>query len=250
MSGRFLAAPSVLALIVIVLFACALLINPGASASPQELTVKSQTQGYEVLKADFVDNQVRIRLQNNHKKTITAFAIRISGTATIREDFAYSEVHFGIEPGETFETSYPVSPSPEVPTIHLLAVLLKDGTDDGNSKVARQIKDQRLGQKLQILRTLRILEREGQSQKDLKTTKNDIFAALNTSESETLVSLSELSPISPSDNRLSDELKAGLEWGREKMLRKFDVLEKLPTENQEQAFTDLKDRARKLFSRL
>lgn len=224
--------------------------NPGASASPQELTVKSQTQGYEVLKADFADNRVRIRLQNNHKKTITAFAIRISGTATIREDFAYSEVHFGIEPGETFETSYPVSPSSEVPTIHLLAVLLKDGSDDGNSKVAQQIKDQRLGQKLQILRTLRILEREGQSRKDLKTTKTDIFAALNTSESETLVSLNELSPISPSDNRLSDELKAGLEWGREKMLRRFDVLEKLPTENHEQGLTDLKDRARKLFSKL
>ena len=135
------------------------------------------------------------------------------------------------------------------PTIHLLAVLLKDGTDDGNSKVAQQIKDQRLGQKLQILRTLRILEREGQSQKDLKTTKSDIFAALNTSESETLVSLSELLP-TRSDNRLSDELKAGLEWGREKMLQRFDVVENLPTENQEQGFKDLKDRARKLFSKL
>src|SRR5256885_7074399 len=184
MSRRYLAVLSVLALIA--LLACALLFNPMASASPQELTVKSQTKGYEVLKAYLVDNEVRISLQNNHKKTITAFAIRVSGTATIREDFAYSEVHFGIEPGETFETSYPVSPSSEVPTIHLLAVLLKDGTDDGNSKVAQQMKDQRLGQKIQILRTLRILEREGQSRKDLKTTKSDIVAALNSSVNCTL----------------------------------------------------------------
>ena len=248
MSRRYLAVVSVLALIA--LLACALLLNPRASASPQELTVKSQTKGYEVLKAYLVDNEVRVRLQNNHKETITAFAIRISGTATVREDFAYSEVHFGIQPGETFETSYPVSPSSELPTIHLLAVLLNDGTDDGNSTVARQIKDQRLGQKLQILRTLRILEREGQSRKDLKTTKSDLVAALNTSEPETLVSLGELSSISRSDNQLSDELKAGLQWGREKMLRKFDDLEKQPTQDREQGFTQLKDRARNLFSRL
>jgi len=248
MSRRFLAALSVLALIA--LLVCALLFNPRASASPQELKVKSQTKGYEILKADLVDNEVRIRLQNNHRTTITAFAIRISGTATVKEDFAYSEVHFGIEPGETFQTSYPVTPSPEVPTIHLLAVLLNDGTDDGNSKVVQQIKDQRLGQKIQILRTLRILEREGQSRKDLKTTKSDIVAALNTSESETLVSLRELSPISRNDNRLSDELKAGLQWEREKILRRFDDLEKLPAENREEGFIHLKDRARKLFSKL
>jgi hypothetical protein len=248
MSRRYLAVLSVLALIA--LLACALLFNGSASASPQELTVKSQTTGLEVLKAHLVDDEVRIRLQNNHKNTITAFAIRISGTATIREDFAYSEVHFGIEPGETFETSYPTTPSPEVPTVHLLAVLLNDGTEDGNSKVARQIKDQRLGQKIQILRTLRVLEREGQSGKDLKTTRSDIVAALNTSESETLVSLSELSPVSRSDDQLSDDLKAGLQWGREEMLRRFDELEKRATENREQGFTQLKDRARKLFSRL
>src|SRR5215213_1798476 len=183
MSRRYLAGLSALALIA--LLACALLFNPRASASPQELTVKSQTKGYEVLKAYLVDNEVRIRLQNNHKETITAFAITVTGVAKITEDFAYSEVHFGIEPGETFEKSYPVSASSELSTIHLLAVVLKDGSDDGNSKVAQQIKDQRLGQKIQILRTLKILEREGQSRQDLKTTKSDVFAALNTTESET-----------------------------------------------------------------
>lgn len=248
MSRRFLVVLSVLTLVA--LLACALLFSLRAAASPQELTVKSQTKGYEVLKAYFVDKEVRIQLQNNHKETITAFAITVSGVAKITEDFAYSEVHFGIEPGETLEKSYPVSPSSELPTIHLLAVLLKDGSDDGNSKVAQQIKDQRLGQKIQILRTLKILEREGQSRKDWERTRSDIVAALNTSDSETLASLGELSPISRSDNQLSDELKAGLEWGRQKMLRRFDELEKLPPENREQGFAQLTDRARKLLSKL
>jgi len=248
MSLRLFAVLSALALIA--LLASAIAFNPSASASPHELTVKSQTKGYEVLKANLVNNEVRIRLQNNHKTTITGYAIRITGTAIVKEDFAYSEVHFGIEPGETFETSYAASPGSEAPTIHLLAVLLQDGTDDGNSDVARQMKDQRLGQKIQILRTLKILEREGQSRKHLKTTKSEVFAALNTSESETLANLRELSPTSHSGNQLSDELKAGLQWGREKIMQRLVVVENLPVENQEQGLTELKTRAQKLVSKL
>ena len=143
-----------------------------------------------------------------------------------------------------------MSPSSEAPTIHLLAVLLKDGTDDGNFKVAQQMKDQRLGQKIQVLRTLRVLEREGQSRKDLRTIKSDVFAALNASESETLANLSELLPASRSDNQLSDELKAGLQGGREKIMQRFNVVENLPTENQEQGLTELKTRAQNLVSKL
>jgi hypothetical protein len=250
MPRRILAALSVLALIL--LFAYTALLRPNASASPQELKVISQTRGNEELTALVLNNQVKIRLKNNHEDTITAFAISFNHM-TVKEDFAYSEVHFGIEPGDTFENDYALSPSTkesEVAPLSLLTVLLRNGGADGNSKVAQQIKDQRLGQKLQILRTLRILEREGQSRKDLKTTKSDIVAALNTNESETLVSLSELSPISRSDNQLSDEVKAGLQWGREKMLQRFDVLEKLPTEERGQGFTELRDRSRKLFAKL
>lgn len=61
MSRRYLAVFSVLGLIA--LLAGALLFSHRASASPQELTVKSQTKGYEALKAYLVDNEVRIRLQ-------------------------------------------------------------------------------------------------------------------------------------------------------------------------------------------
>src|SRR5262245_20279120 len=120
MPRRFIAALSFLA--IIALFAYLALLNPKASASPQELTVKSRTKGYEVLTADFLDNQIRIRLQNNHKETITAFAIN-SGNTVVKEDFAYSEVHLGIEPGEIFEESYPFSRSSigaELPTLLLL----------------------------------------------------------------------------------------------------------------------------------
>jgi hypothetical protein len=250
MPRRFIAALSVVA--IITLLAYTVLLNPKASASPKELKVISRTQGNEVLTAEILNNQMRIRLKNNHKDTITAFAISFTDTV-IKEDFAYSEVHFGIEPGDTFQTDYAVSPSPigsEPPTLYLLTVLLKDGTKDGDSQVAQGIKDKRLGDKIQILRTLRILEKEGQSRKELKITKNDIVAALDSGELETRIALNELEPTSRIDNKLSDDLRKGLQFGREKMLRRFEVLEQLRPEYREQGFMELKDRLSKLFAKL
>ena len=233
------------------LFAYAVLFDPRASASPQELTVISRTRGNEVLTAVFLDNDVKIRLKNNHKDTITAFAISYSHT-TIKADFAYSEVHFGIEPGDTFEESYAAYPSPtgELPTVYLLTVLLKNGAKDGNSKVAQEMKDGRLGQKIQILRTLKILEKEGPSRKDLKIIKSDIVAALNAGEVDTRIILNELQPSSRTDSKLSDDLRSGLQWGRATMLRRFEEVEQQPPEHREEAFIKLKDRLQKLFAKL
>lgn len=249
MPRQFIAALIVVAIIALLAFTARL--NPRASASPQELTVISRTRGNEVLTAVVLDNDVKIRLKNNHKDTITAFAIKFSDT-TIKEDFVYSEVHLGIEPGDTFEKSYPLSPSPpgKLPTVYLLTVLLKNGQKDGNSKVAQEIEDVRLGNKIQILRTLRILENEGFSRKDTKALKGEITAALDAGEYDALVIRKELLPASEMDDSLSKNLKKGLHWGREKMLRTFQTLEQMPIERQEQGIIELKDRARKLFAKL
>jgi|KBSSwiStaDraftv2_1062776.scaffolds.fasta_scaffold51755_4 hypothetical protein len=246
MIRRFLLALGIVAIVLLLVFTARL--GSGTPQPPQEVNVLSQTKGNESLKAELSDNQVRIRLKNNHNYTITAFAINFDGT-TIKEEFAFSEVHFGIEPGDTFDKTYPTSSKAAPPKIVLLAVLLRNGDIDGNAKVAREIEDERLGEKIQILRTLKILEKEGQSHKDLKTTKSELIDALSAGESETLISLSELSP-SRSSKKLSDDLKAGLQWGREKMLQRFGVLEKLPNEEREQGFTELKARTQKLFSKL
>ena len=249
MVRRFVA--SSIALLVIGLLTYSILFNPSASASPQELTVISRTRGDEVLTAELSDNQVRIRLKNNHTETITAFAISFSNK-TIKEDFAYSDVHFGIEPGDTFQTSYPIPPSPsgELPTVYLLTVLLKKGARDGNLKVAKEIEDVRLAEKIQILRTLKILKKEGKSRRDLKTIKSDIVAALNAGEVETRSILNELQPSSRTDSKLSDDLRSGLQWGRETMLRRFQVVEQQPPEYREQAFMELQERLHKLFAKL
>lgn len=247
MARRFIAALSVV--VIIVLFAFTARLNPIASTSPQELTVISRTRGDEVLTANVLNNQVRITLKNNHIDTITAFAISI-GDTTIKEDFAYSEINFGIEPGDTFQKSYSSSPSPgsELPSVYLLTVLLKNGTNDGNFKVAQEMRDSRLGQKTQILRTLKVLEKEELSRQDLNIIKGKIVSALNTGEVETRSILQELT--SRSDTKLSDNLRNGLQWGREKMLRRFEAVEQLPTEHREQAYMRFKDQLRKLLEKL
>jgi hypothetical protein len=107
-----------------------------------------------------------------------------------------------------------------------------------------------LGNKIQILRTLRILNKEGLSRKDLKIIKSDIVAALNAGEFETRITLNELQPSSRTDSKFSDDLKNGLHWGREKMLRRFEVLEQLPPESREHGFMELKQRSDKLFAKL
>ena len=128
--------------------------------------------------------------------------------------------------------------------------MLKDSTKDGDPKVAQEIKDERLGEKIQILRTLRILEKEGQSRKDIKALKDEITAALNAGEYESRIIRKELLPASGMDDNLSEALQNGLHWGRETMLRRFQTLEQLPTERQEEGFIELKDRAHKLFAKL
>jgi len=250
MRRRLIAALSFVA--IIALFAYLALFNPKASASPKELTVISRTRGGEVLTAEISNNELKIRLKNNHSDTITAFAISFADTK-VREDFSYSDVHFGVEPGDTFQTDYPVSPSPigsEPPPLYLLTVLFKNGKNDGDPKEAQEIKDQRLGQKIQIFRTLKILEKEGQSRKDLKTTKSDIVAALDSSEAEARTTLNELQPSALMNNKLSNALRTGLQIGREKMLRRFEVLEQLPPQDREQGFLELKERSNKLFAKL
>lgn len=250
MLRRFFAALIILPVIGLSLYT--VLLNPSAEASPKELTVVTRTKGHEVLKAEVLDNQVTVRLKNNHKQTITAFTISFDNNFTITEDFAYSEIHLGISPGDIFEKRYQLSASDigsGLPTLYLLTVLLESGSEDGDSLAAQKIKDERVGEKIQILRTLRILEKQEKLPKDLKLLKGDVVAALNAGESETLTTLNELQPLLRR-NRLSDDVKKGLQVGRGKILQRLEALEQFPSYLRESAFTELKTRSNDLVTKL
>ncbi len=250
MFRRFLAG--LITLPIIGLLVYTVLLNPGAKASPRELTVVTRTKGHEVLKAELVYNQVNLTLKNNHEQTITAFSISFGNTFKITEDFAYSDIHHGITPGDTFEKRYRLAASDIVsgpPTLHLLTVLLEDGSEDGDSLAARRIKDERVGEKIQFLRALRILERQERLPTDVKLLKAEVVAALNADDAEMLTTLNELQPLLRK-NKLSDDVKMGLQFGREKMLQRLEALEHFPTDRRESAFTELKTRSSDLLTRL
>ena len=128
-------------------------------------------------------------------------------------------------------------------------MLLKDGTEDGNPKFAQRIKDQRLGEKVQMIRTLRVLEQEGPLPENLGTLKKHILAALDTEESETRIILKELRPALGADEKLSDDFRNGLQWGRETILQKLENIEGQPSTSRGQAFLELKDRINKVHQK-
>ena len=251
MFNRLLTA--LLLLPIIGLMVYTVLLNPSADASPQQPTVVTKTRGYETLEAEIVNDQVRVTLKNNHKRTITAFAISFGDTYRITEDFAYSDVHLGIAPGEVFARSYNLPPLPTgaAPTLYLLTVLLENGGHDGDALAAQKIKDERLGQKIQVLRSLKILERH--QPKDIRLIKDEVSAALNTTESETLITLNELQPaggLSNASSKLSDDVRQGLQIGREKMLKRVEILQQVPSESLDEAFSELKQRSNNLLAKL
>jgi hypothetical protein len=254
MFKRILAALILLPVVGLLIYT--VLLNPSADASSQQPTVVSKTTGSETLKAELVNNEVKISLKNNHKQTITAYTISYDDTQ-ITEDFAYSDVHSGIAPGDVYEKSYSFFPSSRgsVPTLYLLTVVLEDGGHDGDADAARKIKDERLGEKIQVLRTLRIIESHKNTPSDLKRFKDDVSAALNTAESETLMALDELQPVpslsaESNNKKLSDDVRAGLQVGREKMLRRVEVLEKVPSDSLDRAFSELRRRSSNLLAKL
>lgn len=256
MLRRFL---STLVLLPIVsLFVYTVLLNPAGESSraSQDPMVINKTIGCEI-KAQILGDLVTITLRNNHGQTITAFTIQLGDAHGITADFAYSEVHSGIVPGEVFQESYPLprSLTGSVPTVSFLTVLLENGSHDGDFATAQRIRDERLGEKIQILRTLKILDKQENFRKEPKVLKDELVAALSTLESETLTTLNELQVpdgvTGRQDNKqLSDGVKEGLQIGREGMVRRLARLEQFPNDSRETAFMELKMRLSKLLTKL
>jgi len=82
MLRRFLGAAILLPTVGLLVYT--VLLNPAAEASPQEVTVIAKTSGREELKATLIEGQLKISLTNNHRETITAFAISFGVLVILR----------------------------------------------------------------------------------------------------------------------------------------------------------------------
>jgi hypothetical protein len=205
-----------------------------AVSNSDKVVVTNKTRAFQVIDAKRADETFTLALKNNYDRRITAFVITVGSSFRITEDFATSEVSddVGIPSQETFERTYPLSSSvgPSL-NITLQSVVFDDKSGDGDPVIFEDIRDTRLGQAVQINRALKLIEKHLNSHDSNNTSKlkNDIEAALNGSEAETLILLRDLHPLGTinrkGEDSLSDFVKEGLEAAKTDVLRRMNEVD-------------------------
>lgn len=207
--------------------------------------VINRTRSCEVMQAKRRNGQLVLSLRNGYTKRITAFSVSVGSSATslffYKEDFIFSEAtgEVGIKPNETHvpTIALPLSlhhtPSPRV-TIQ--AVVLDDSTGDGSPLVFKDIKDERLGEAIQMKRAIDALQKReeiGQlSAADVADFKRELTSAFDAPERETLAVLSAMRPtrsVNRDSGLLSDALKEGLSNAKKAIMRSLTEAENAPS---------------------
>ena len=180
-------------------------------------------------------DELQIAFKNMYSKNINCFLIGI-GDETIRTEFAY--IDKVIAPGAIYRQSYSLEEG-KADSIRVLAVMFDDGTEDGDVKSLTEIKDERLGVKMQLESILTQLN------KALALPDAEMYLALDRMESQLL---------SPQDNQqsgLSENVKLGLHGGKAYLLR---IIQELKNEHHTKGIRErlkgFKQRQEKIFSRL
>lgn len=219
------------------------------SVTPPGLVVINKTKSLTVISTVRNGDELYIAFRNDHTKTILAYAISI-GNTRVTEDFAYSGfAQAGIPPGTTHERRIHFSESTE--PINIDAVFLDGGIAEGKSAVVERIKDDRLGARIQIERTLKVLEKfldpsHPKKNAEVHSLKAEIVSLLNAPETDSLAALKRLQP-TRSWHSLSDQAKNALEDGKQSVLSEFRAVEAAddPTE----AMINLKQHYEKVLRR-
>jgi hypothetical protein len=205
--------------------------------------VNNHTQTCKVLSAEKHNGHIKLSIRNDSKKNMTAFVVALSTRPgdlfTVKEEFAYSEIDFVIAPGATYEKAISIPPSLDnqktIP-LTLLAVVFDDKSAEGDPQVVRGIEHERFGERVQLMRTISLLNKMLEQPESKVSTyfdetfKRDLSDALNGPESDVLTQLKKERPRIMSNQRvdeLPDQLKEGLHTGQEYVLQKLHDLETL-----------------------
>jgi hypothetical protein len=194
-------------------------------------SVVNRTRLFEVVRVDRDRQQLHLKLKNSYHKTITAYEISIGQDFTITEEFVFAEVSEpGIKPQAVFSRSYPLpSTIQNQPSFNLTikAIVLDDGSGDGDEWALKDIKAKRLGEEIQLRRAVEMLGRFFErSQSDIGQLKADVASALNSTDTDTVSRLLQARASDGiNDKTLPERIKRGLDKGRESVLRKMANIE-------------------------
>lgn len=198
-----------------------------------KIVVVNKTKAFQVIEAKRVDNKLNISLKNNYVRRITAFVIRIGKNFRITEELISSEVsdEIGIKSQETVHRTFPIPSDVQYEPflqITLHSIVLDDNTGDGDPVIFEDIRDARLGQAVQMRRALKLLDKYiplGDSPVNTWQLKQDLEAALDGPETETLALLRDQHPLGVINRHgtdsLSDFVKDGLARGKSDALRRL-----------------------------
>jgi hypothetical protein len=200
------------------------------SKAPQNtpLRVINRTDAFSVIKAERELNGLLISLRNDSAKTISAFSISPAQGLTITEEFLFAEIaDIGIKPNQVFSKTYPLPNSIQPQSVEINALILDDGTVEGDLSAVRGIEDSRLGQQIQMRRAVKELQTYLTDRSaDISQLKSNLAKALNASDTDTLNTILELKPSRKDVNqRFSDSLREGLDNGRQNVFRNVSEAE-------------------------
>lgn len=260
-------------LLVPALFGAAYLGSTVLSSSTKKdkttIKVNNLTRSAELISVEKHKDHLKFSVQNNSDKAITAFVLTIpldpATVFTYTQEFAFSENDTVIPPGQSYDAVIGVpgvlNGRPEI-TVDVSGVIYEDNSAEGNPDIIRDVKDDRLGEKIQLTSTIPFLERmlalpDRELQAALKDFKGAVTDALNISEKNLSAQPEEQSLQShgqPAERRHLERVKAGLKTGQESVLRHFQELERLQEAARSNALRGeilrLKQRYERIISKL
>lgn len=188
-----------------------------------------------ILEARINGDDLHLSFRNTYSKNINCFLVSI-GSDTIRTEFAY--IDKVIAPGAIYQQTYSIEQG-KTGSIRMRAVMFDDGTSDGELKAVKEIKDERLGVRMQLESIIPQLHTL------LNLPEAEIQPALDRLESQ-ILSLSE-----GKQSLLTEDVKLGLHNGKAYLLR---IIQELKSEQQTDGIRErlnrIKKQQEKIVSRL
>ena len=201
--------------------------------------VDNYTQSCELTNVQRHKDHIRVTVQNNSNTGITEFVLtsRIDPRTVFTEkvDFAFSELEGGdaIPPGGGYDyVIYPpgtLNQQPEI-ALNLSAVIYQDGSSEGDPKAIRDAMDYRLGQKIQIMKILPVLDKLSRlSEAELgdywgQAVRQDFGVALNAPDRSLLIKLNKKPLSNDEPDNESEQFKSGAKGEKESVFYKYQDL--------------------------
>lgn len=235
-------------------------LSSSAKKDRQVVKVNNLTHSSELLNVEKHKDHIKLSIQNNSNKAITAFVITSpidAGTVfTVKEEFLFSQGDFVIFPGQQYDKiiGIPDYRRDEI-TLNLSAVMFEDGAGEGDPQTIRGIEDSRLGEKVQLMKALTVLERLSKlSDVEIgaywhKTAKSDFETALNAPNAPALMRLNKMS-LNEEANEGSEEFKLGAHTGNEDVARMVLKLTDIQARQGTSAFKAEVLRIRSLYTKM